>query len=125
MGMLSTYQRMGENKSWDTFREKVPERLLELYEKMLVECRRNGFIYPRVEGGELIKGEKGTLEFIGGRLVFQQVITTDDRSGDLCTFCDRICARRDNLNDGTIKEIKEMNKENSSGREPQPCWAKP
>lgn len=121
-GLLSTYQRTGDNKSWDTFREKIPDRILIVYGKMLTECRRNGFIGPRVKGGEWVKNDNGVLEFTGGKLVFWQVVSTDNRPGDLCTFCERSCSRRDNLDSGDMKTIKEMNKNNPNWHEPKACW---
>ena len=104
---LSAHQRQGERRNWDVFREKIPEALLRAWGGVMVECRRNGFVGPRVDGD---------------RIVFQQVISTNDRPGDLCTLCDRDCKRREQIDSGETRVIKEMNRNNSHWVEPRPCW---
>jgi len=105
---LSTHQRQGEHRSWDVFREKIPTVLLKAWGDVLIECRRNGFIGPRAEGE---------------RIVFRQIISTNDIPGDLCTLCYRDCKRRERFDSGEMKYIKDINKNNPSWREPEPCWA--
>jgi len=101
------------------FREKIPVLLLKIWGNVLIDCRRNGFINPRVEGGDLVKGE-----YEGGKIVFQQIISTDDRPGDLCMLCDRDCKRREQIESGEMKKIRFFNKDNANWQEPKPCWAR-
>jgi hypothetical protein len=104
---LSTFQRQGEHRSWDIFREKIPAVLLKAWGDVMVECRRNGFIGPRPEGD---------------KIVFRQVISTTERTGDLCTMCVRACRRREQLDSGELKVIKDHNRNNPHWKEPKPCW---
>ncbi len=106
---LSTYQRQGDHRSWDVFREKIPDVLLKAWGDVLIECRRNGFVGPRAEGEEI---------------VFRQIISTNNRQGDLCTFCARPCKRREQIESGEMKYIKLLNKNNPQWEEPKPCWIK-
>ena len=104
---LLAYQRGGDLRRWDEFRHKIPDDLLTAWGTVLIECRRNGFIGPRVENGEI---------------VWMQVIgTTDVRNGDLCTMCDRACRRREMTDTGASKQMRLLNK---GWREPRPCWDK-
>ena len=104
VALLTTYQRQGDNRRWDEFRHKIPVDLLKLWGDVLIECRRNGFIGPRVENGEI---------------VWMQVIGNDVRNGDLCTMCERECRRREMINSGAAKQMRLLNK---GWREPRPCW---
>lgn len=105
VALLTTYQRQCDNGRWDEFRNKIPPDLLKLWGDVMIECRRNGFIGPRVENGEI---------------VWMQVIGTNNvRNGDLCTMCDRECRRREMINSGAAKEMRLLNK---GWREPRPCW---
>jgi len=102
---LTTYQRQGDNRHWDEFRNKIPPDLMKLWGDVMIECGRNGFIGPRVENGEI---------------VWMQVVGTNDvRNGDLCTMCDRECRRREMINSGAAKQMRLLNK---GWREPRPCW---
>lgn len=49
---IATYQKT--RPDWDTFRNKIPEKLLLKWQKVLISCRLNGFISPRVENENLI-----------------------------------------------------------------------
>jgi hypothetical protein len=105
VALLTTYQRQSDNRHWDDFRNKIPPDLLKLWGDVMVECRRNGFIGPRVENGEI---------------VWMQVIgTTAIRNGDLCTMCDRACRRREMIDTGATKQMRILN---PGWREPKPCW---
>ena len=102
---LTTYQRQGENRAWETFRNKIPPPLLKTWGDIVSECRRNGFIAPRAEG-EII--------------VFRQVVSTGStRNGDLCTMCERECAIRENVDSGEAKRRKHANQDY---KEEPPCW---
>ena len=104
VALLTTYQRQGDNRRWDEFRHKIPVDLLKLWGDVLIECRRNGFIGPRVENGEI---------------VWMQVIGNDVRNGDLCTMCDRECRRREMIDSGEAKRMRMLNK---GWRESRVCW---
>ena len=105
IGYLTTYQRQGDNRRWDDFRNKIPEPLLKLWGDILIECRRNGFVGSRVENS---------------RIVWRQVTgTTDIQNGDLCTICDRECRRQDMIDSGEAKKLRTLNK---GWHEPKPCW---
>lgn len=105
VALLTTYQRQGDNRRWDDFRNKIPLDLLKLWGDVLIECRRNGFIGPCVENGEI---------------VWMQVVGTNDvRNGDLCTMCDRECRRRDMIDSGEAKRLRMLNR---GWHEQRPCW---
>lgn len=107
VGFLATYQRQGDNRRWDDFRAKIPEPILKLWGDCLIECRRNGFVNPRVENGQI---------------VWSQVLGDDrERNGDLCTMCCRDCKRRDMIDSGDLKQLKIINK---TYPEPKPCWVR-
>lgn len=105
IGYLTTYQRQGDNRRWDEFRNKIPPPLLKLWGALLIECRRNGFVGPRVENE---------------RIVWRQVIGTSNiHNGDLCTMCERECMRREKIDSGEWKYIRSLNKDIP---EQKPCW---
>jgi hypothetical protein len=105
VALLTTYQRKGDNRAWDDFRTKFPVPLLKLFGDLLIECRRNGFIYPRAEGD---------------RLIWRQVIGNNTEGNlDLCTMCIRPCARREEIDTGKFK-WKRM--EDPLAREKPTCW---
>jgi hypothetical protein len=105
VALLTTYQRQGDNRRWDDFRNKIPPDLLKLWGDVLIECRRNGFIGPRVESGEI---------------VWMQIVGTNDiRNGDLCTLCDRVCQRREMVDTGEAKRMRMLNR---GWHETKPCW---
>ncbi len=106
VGYLTTYQRQGENRRWEDFRNKIPPPLLKLWGDILIDCRRNGFISPMVEQE---------------RIIWRQVTSNDDhKNGDLCTMCYRECRRREMIDSGDAKQLRMMNK---GWHEPKPCWA--
>ena len=104
-GFLTTYQRSGEHKSWDVFREKIPAPILEAWGLILSECRRNGYVGPVVKGGDFTD-----KQFMGGKIVFQQILTTSDKPLDQCTLCERECLRRDEIGSGEAKRMHGKNK---------------
>ena len=105
VGFLTTYQRQGDNRTWDHFRNKMPPEILKIWGDLLIECRRNGFVAPRAEGG---------------KIVWKQLIGTNDiRNGDLCTMCDRDCAIRERMDSGEAKRIRLMNHRVEEGKK---CW---
>jgi hypothetical protein len=105
VGFLTTFQRQGENRSWDTFRNKLPPLLLKLWGDLLIECRRNGFVLPAIDGDKII---------------WRQVIGNDSQdNGDLCTMCFRECRLREMVNSGEAKQLRLLN---PGWHEPKPCW---
>jgi len=104
--LLTTYQRQGINRQWDVFRLKLPDPLLKLWGDLLIECRRNGFVLPRAEDGQI---------------TWRQVCCTGRVSnyGDQCTMCERQCGRREKINSGEMKRLRLLDK---NFQEPKPCW---
>lgn len=103
--LLTTYQRQGDNRRWDEFRHKIPDPLLKIWGDLLIECRRNGFVAPKAENGNII---------------WRQIYSNNDIiNGDLCTLCDRECQRREKINSGEMKRLKQLN---NGAQEPKPCW---
>lgn len=103
MNHLSAYAKGGEHKRWDEYAPKIPADLRVLLGKMLVECRRNGFVAPFVFDG----------------VIQWRRIVTHGAQGDLCTLCDRQCKRRDDLESGRVKWLREHQR---GYREKNPCW---
>jgi len=102
---LATYQRQGDYRRWDEFRNKIPLELLKIWGDILIECRRNGFCLPRAENNQIM---------------WRQVISTNKiRNGDLCTMCDRECSIRERLDSGEAKRVRLMD---SEAKEARKCW---
>ena len=102
--MLKAYQRTGDNKAWDTFRQKIPDDILGLWGSILSECRRNGFIGPWAHDE---------------KIHWRQILSTNKVVGDLCTLCKRECKRREDIDSGEnkLRWLADNNFE-----EPKPCW---
>jgi len=100
---LVAYQKTGENRRWDEYAAVMPQPLRETLAKVLKECRRNGFIAPYVFDGE----------------IQWRRVMTHGQQGDLCTLCDRECKRRDDLESGRFKWLREHQ---NGYREPKACW---
>jgi len=49
---LTQYKKTGSD--WDTFKNKIPEKLLEKWKFVLDACRENGFIAPKVYNEKII-----------------------------------------------------------------------
>lgn len=105
VGYLTTFQRQGENRRWDEFRNKIPSPLLKIWGDLLIECRRNGFVQPRAEDDQII---------------WRQLIGKSNiKNSDLCTMCERECQKREMINSGEMKRLRLLNNEI---QEPKPCW---
>jgi hypothetical protein len=103
---LEAYQKMGDNRNWSEYKNRIPDKLLEKWMMILTDCRRNGFIGPVMEYG---------------RMVWQQVVTKGEpMTGNLCTMCDRPCKRREDFNSGEEK-LRRLNMRESYV-EPKVCW---
>ncbi len=103
--LLTTYQRQGDNRRWDDFRHKIPDPLLKLWGDLLIECRRNDFVAPKAENGNI---------------AWRQLYSTNDiKNGDLCTLCDRECKRREKIDSGEMKRLRLLD---NTAQEPKPCW---
>ena len=106
VGYLTAYQRQGDNRRWDEFRNKIPAELLKLWGDILIECRRNGFCLPRAENDQIR---------------WRQVINTNDiPNGDLCIMCDRECKIRETIDSGQDKRRRLTS--NQGIRETRKCW---
>jgi len=70
--------------SWDSYRSKIPDTILDKFKVILKECKRNGFICPRVRQGIL---------------VWSQVLgdKRNRSASDECTLCDN------NFHSGTCR----------------------
>ena len=64
---LMAFQRGGDSRRWDEFRNKISPALLSKLGDIMNECRRNGFINPTA-----------TLDGIE----WMQIISTSDRAGE-------------------------------------------
>jgi len=100
--LLETYYRHGPLKNWDDYRTKIPTPLLEVWGKILIECRRNGFLLLTVENGTLVFGQ-----------------ITSNKTQDLCILCERPCVRRKLIETGVYRKRKQQN---PHFQEPAPCW---
>lgn len=107
--LILAYQRMGDSKNWDVYRTKIPADLLEKWEDVLRECRRNGFIAPYTAAD---------------KICWHQVTSTDNTTADLCYMCERPCKLRDDIDSGRMKYFKNLNSNNSGWREMKRCWDK-
>ena len=103
---LVGYAKMGEYRRWDEFRSKISPPLLERWNDVLVECRRNGFINPRG---------------INGKIVWSQVCSSDHSppTEDMCVMCIRPCLIREALEEGVFKFKKARDVD---FQEPTKCW---
>jgi len=106
--LILAYQRMGDSKNWDTYRTKIPPDLLDKWGEVMLECRRNGFIGPYT---------------VANRILWHQVISTDNTTADLCYMCERPCQYRDDIDTGRTKYFKNQN-HNQDGQETKRCWEK-
>ena len=105
VGYLTAYQRQGDNRRWDEFRNKIPPELLKMWGDILIDCRRNGFCLPRAENDQIR---------------WRQVINTNDiPNGDLCSMCYRECSIRERMDSGEAKRIRLMEK---GIEETKKCW---
>ena len=97
---LLAYQRSGEGKRWDDFRNKVPAPLLARWGTVVIECQRNGFIAP---------------DATPDAIRWQQITAAHgDSTDDLCTLCERPCRRREFVESGGTKWDRT--------KEPKQCW---
>lgn len=102
---LQSYQRCGDLRRWEDFRLKIPPDLLKTWGRVLVECRRNGYVRPIERDG---------------RIVWYQILDNGhERNGDLCTLCYRECQRREWIDTGELKYIQGLN---PGYQEKKPCW---
>lgn len=95
---LSTYQKT--RPDWDNFRNKIPDRLLDKWAKVLKNCRKFGFIRPKVEN------EKITWHQVLG-------FKRNHQNTDQCTLCSRSQRAGDCRGGIVIKNNQRMFKQ---------CW---
>ena len=104
---LLAYQRGGDLRRWDEFRNRIPDELLISWGIVMIECKRNGFVNPHV---------------FNGKIIWDQILENgsgERRNADLCTLCDRDCRRREMVDTGDMKRKKLMG---IPIHEPKPCW---
>ena len=95
---LSTYQKT--KPDWDNYRHKIPDGLLSKFAKCLQECRKYGFIAPKVEGENI---------------VWKQIFgfKRNYKNTDQCTTCSRSQRAGDCRGRAIYKNHQKMF---------QPCW---
>lgn len=71
---LSQYQKT--RPDWESFRHKIPDALLDKFAKVLRECRKNGYMRPKVENEQLV-----WLRVMGFKRNY--------KNADECSLCDR------------------------------------
>lgn len=102
------FQRGGESRRWDEYRNKISPVLLAKWGGIMIECRRNGFINPTATHDDI---------------EWMQVISTSNRCGepisDLCIMCERPCNTREEIDSGRLKYNKIQNKDYV---EPKKCY---
>lgn len=84
VAILSGYKKIREGAGWDEYAKRLSVDTRETMADVLSECRRNGFVNPRVFGGVL------HWDYV--------CFHKDDKKGktqDLCLLCERDCTRRD------------------------------
>lgn len=101
--LLGSYQKMGDNGRWNIFSAQIPADLREKWNKIMLHCRRNGFIGPYSDG-ENIR--------------WRQVISKG-MAADLCCMCDLPCKLRDDIDSGRMKFLRTLPNWNG---EPKRCW---
>ena len=71
---LATYQKT--QPEWDVFRKKIPDELLKKFQRVLQECKSEGYINPHMSEGNI---------------VWQQILTRErsKNNSDQCTTCSR------------------------------------
>ena len=71
---LATYQKT--SPEWDVFRKKIPDELLKKFQRVLTECKSEGYVNPHMSEGVI---------------VWQQILTRERSkdSADPCTLCSR------------------------------------
>ena len=82
--VLLGYKKNRETIGWDHYANKMNEDIRNTISAILAECRRQGFLNPRVQNDQI---------------VFDYVCYNPDAKGktlDQCTLCERECNLRDN-----------------------------
>ena len=71
---LATYQKTAPE--WDVFRKKIPDELLKKFQRVLTECKSEGYVNPHMSEGNI---------------VWQQILTRERSkdAADPCTLCSR------------------------------------
>jgi hypothetical protein len=68
--LLIGYQRSGTD--WDVYFKKTDHELLNKWRRIMLECRRSGFLNPKVENSEL---------------KWRVIMSRDNELNDQCTAC--------------------------------------
>ena len=77
---LATYQKT--HPEWDVFRKKIPDELLRKFQRVLQECKAEGYVNPHMHEE---------------KIVWQQILTRErhKNASDQCTLCPRSLAAGD------------------------------
>lgn len=102
---IFNYQKLGAAGKWDEYRAGIAEAALRQLGEIFSECRRQGYLNPRVVGED--KNRK---------IIWEQIVSRAGIEYDLCTLCDRGCNRRKNIDEGFYHH--------QGIEEPPACWEK-
>ena len=102
---LLSYQKGGQYKNWDEYRNKIDNGLLTKFNLLRKTCRENGFINPHVSGGKIF-----WMQIIGK--------LDPDILSNPCLLCEN------SLLDGSCKgQLKiHKTKRRNKGKDFIPCW---
>lgn len=92
-----------KNSNWEDYRKKVPPNILSLWNRVLTECYRQGYIFCGITGDEM---------------TWFRIMTNKNKSNDLCSLCERPCVRRYKIDSGEQKRLYHE----FGIREKNPCW---
>lgn len=108
--VIRGYQGSPQDVGWDKYAGAITNPATrEMVKRIMQECRRQGYIYPRVYGDQLV----------WHRIVMTERESAIRRSADLCTLCERACTVREDIDSGRGKWEKLRD---SRYREPKKCW---
>ena len=51
---LITYQKSGDDRNWDNYRNRIPDELLEKWGNVILQCRMNGYLSPRAYDNKIV-----------------------------------------------------------------------
>ena len=106
---LRGYRAVREKIGWEAYAaDNLKGPVRDMLARVLADCRRQGFIRPRVEGDDT--------------LVWDRIVMTKGskaQPADLCTLCSRECQGRDDVDSGRAKW---MRLHDPRYKEARKCW---
>lgn len=107
--VIKSYQGAPQDVGWDKYAANITTPgTRDMVKRIMLECRRQGYIYPRV---------------YDGKLYWHRIVMSESesrkKSVDLCTLCERDCVVREDIDSGKGKWAKLRD---SRYREPEKCW---